>query len=116
MNHADRFRYTADRLDRLADVPTNPLAHIVIRDGACIDALTAQDPPELTGEDMADRELAARLCSGCPVQEECLELELRWTGAHTAGVFGALPDEDRRALYPYWRARRTRRYWGGDQR
>lgn len=115
MNHADRFRYIADRLDRLADWHTSTLAHVVIRDGACMTALMT-DAPELTGEDSADRELAARLCSGCPVQDECLELELRWTGEHTVGVFGALPDEDRRALYPYWRARRTRRHRGGDER
>lgn len=116
MSHPDRFRYIADRLDRLSAMPTGELAHIVIRDGACIHALTTTDPPVLTGDDTADRELAAWLCSRCLAQDECLELELRWTGTHTVGVFGALPDEDRRALYPYWRARRTGRHRGGDKR
>ena len=32
--------------------------------------------------------LAARLCAGCPVQRECLELELRTAGAETVGRVG----------------------------
>jgi WhiB family redox-sensing transcriptional regulator len=116
MNSQDRLRYLAGRLDRLAAVPTDALASIVMQRGACIDALISGEPPELTGVDSADRELAARLCSGCPVQEECLELELRWSGSQTSGVFGAVSDADRRALYPYWRARRAHRRRGGDQR
>lgn len=115
MNQHDRFRYLADRLDRLAEVPTEVLAQTVMRDGACIEALTSGDPPKLTGDRTADRRLAARLCSGCPVQGDCLELGLRWSGAHTVGVFGVLPDADRRAFYPYWRARRARRGRDGDQ-
>lgn len=106
MTPRDRFQHIADRLDRLANAPTEVLAAIIMRTGSCITAMTSADPPELTGEDSTDREMAARLCSGCPVQDECLELELRWTGPHTVGVFGALPDEDRRTLYPRWRARR----------
>ena len=50
-----------------------------------------------------DREVAARLCAGCPVQPECLELELRLFGEQTVGVWGALGEDDRRALVPYWR-------------
>ncbi|MGH3629701.1 MAG: WhiB family transcriptional regulator [Sciscionella sp.] len=114
MGEQDRFRHIADRLERLAAVPTGTLGEAVIRHGVCMSALTEGDPPELTGVEGADRELAARLCSGCPVQEQCLELELRWSGAHTIGVFGALPEQDRRALYPHWRARRISR--GGERR
>jgi WhiB family redox-sensing transcriptional regulator len=42
------------------------------------------------------------------VRDECLELELRTAGADTVGVWGALPEQDRRALYPHWRQRGDR--------
>jgi WhiB family redox-sensing transcriptional regulator len=106
-NHdEDRLKQTAQRLDRLAPVPTDVLGEVVLRDGLCLWAFTEGDPPQLVGVDTPDRELAARLCAGCPVQDECLELELRWEGADTVGVWGALSEPDRRALYPLWRAHR----------
>jgi len=42
------------------------------------------------------------------VQNECLELELRTAGEHSVGVWGALPEDDRRALYPHWLQRGER--------
>ena len=93
------------RLDRLINVPTDVLADIVMADGACVWCYGEGDPPPLTGQDTPDRELAARICAGCPVQDECLELELRYAGRDTVGVWGALTEDDRRALYPLWRAR-----------
>ncbi|WP_020673879.1 WhiB family transcriptional regulator [Amycolatopsis nigrescens] len=42
------------------------------------------------------------MCAGCPVIDECLELELRTTGANTVGVWGALPDADRREVHRAW--------------
>jgi WhiB family redox-sensing transcriptional regulator len=113
MSAQDRIRHIADRLDRLAQVSTESLAETVTHEGACIVALTDGDPPLPTGDKDEDRELATRLCSGCPIQEQCLELELRWTGERTVGVFGALPEDDRRALYPIWRARR-KQFGGGE--
>lgn len=101
----DRLAEIAARLDRLVNVPTDVLADIVMTDGACLWCYGEGDPPALTGSDTPDRELAARICAGCPVQDECLELELRYTGRDTVGVWGALTEEDRRALYPLWRAR-----------
>lgn len=95
----------ARRLDRLCRVPLALLAEIVLRDGICPWVFTG-DEPSGPGEYMTDRELAARLCAGCPVQDECLELDLRTAGVHTAGVWGALPEGDRRALYPHWLMRR----------
>jgi WhiB family redox-sensing transcriptional regulator len=62
--------------------------------------------PDWSGDDLADREIAARICAGCPVRLECLELELRTSGDATLGVWGALPAEDVRALYPVWLSRR----------
>jgi WhiB family transcriptional regulator, redox-sensing transcriptional regulator len=97
----------ADRLARLRRVPSGVLAEIVARDGACMQvdqqACTADGPPRWLHEDGTDRELAARLCRGCPVQWECLELELRMFGEQTVGVWGALGEDDRRALVPHWR-------------
>ena len=66
--------------------------------------VSAEDgPPRWLHENGTDRELAARLCPGCPVQVECLELELRMFGDQTVGVWGALGEDDRRALVPHWR-------------
>lgn len=53
-----------------------------------------------------DRELATRMCAGCPVRTECLEFELRIDGEQTVGVWGALNEEDRRALHEVWSRRR----------
>jgi WhiB family transcriptional regulator, redox-sensing transcriptional regulator len=108
---SDNDRWLIDiawRLDRLRWVPRAVLASIVERDGLCLWAYPLSDPPELTGTDTADRELAAQFCAGCPVQAECLEMELREAGEHTVGVWGALPEQDRRALYPHWRRRGER--------
>lgn len=105
----ERLDEIAARLDRLRDVPTDVLATIVTRDGLCMWADIALDPDEeLTGSDTPDRELAARYCAGCPVQDECLEWELRMHGPDTVGIWGAMPEDDRRALYEVWRARRGR--------
>ncbi|TDP97933.1 WhiB family transcriptional regulator [Labedaea rhizosphaerae] len=103
-----RFVGIAWRLDRLRWVPRDVLADVVMKDGECVWAFADGDPPELTGHDGIDRELAARLCARCPVQDECLELELRTAGEHTTGVWGALNERDRRALYPHWRQRGER--------
>jgi WhiB family transcriptional regulator, redox-sensing transcriptional regulator len=94
---------TAKRLGRLRRVPSRVLAEIVARDGACLEISTDDGPPRWLHEDGTDRELAARLCRGCPVQLECLELELRMFGEQTVGVWGALGEDDRRALVTHWR-------------
>jgi WhiB family transcriptional regulator, redox-sensing transcriptional regulator len=108
--HPDDVRLItlAWRLDRLRWVPRAVLAHAVQRDGLCLWAYPVGDPPELTGKDTADRELAAQYCAGCPVQDHCLELELRTAGTDTVGVWGALPEQDRRAVYPMWLQRGER--------
>jgi WhiB family redox-sensing transcriptional regulator len=103
-----RFVGIAWRLDRLRWVPVDVLADLVRKDGECVWAFADGDPPELTGHDSIDRELAVRLCAQCPVQDERLELELRTAGEQTTGVWGALNESDRQALYPYWRQRGER--------
>jgi WhiB family redox-sensing transcriptional regulator len=101
----------AARLDRYAAVPDEVLTTMVTWEGLCFWAFDRADMPELTGDDPPDRELAARLCAGCPVIDECLELDLRTAGPNTLGVWGALPDTARRALHPVWLRRR-----GGEPR
>ena len=76
--------------------------------GLCLWEITRGDPPEWTGQDSPDRELATRLCAGCPVRRECLEFELRTAGTDTVGVWGGLSEDDRRALHAIWRARAGR--------
>ncbi len=98
--------WIAWELDRLRWVPTGVLADVVLRDGLCMGAFT--DVPPWGDEEMTDRELAARMCAGCPVRDECLELELRTAGEGTVGVWGALAADDRRELYPHWLRRGER--------
>lgn len=103
------------RLDRLRWVPHDVLEEIVLRDGACVWAYAEGDPPQLTGNSLTDRELARWSCAHCPVQDECLELELRTAGEQTTGVWGALNEDDRRALHPHWRERGERAESDEDQ-
>lgn len=110
MTSDDELRLTgiAWQLDRLRWVPTAVLDEIVRRDGLCFWAYPDLEPPEVVGRDTPDRELAALYCAGCPVLDECLELELRTAGEDTLGVWGGMPEDDRRALYPHWRQRGER--------
>jgi WhiB family transcriptional regulator, redox-sensing transcriptional regulator len=96
------------RLDRLRWVPRSVLAELVTRSGACMVPSADGDLPLWDEQYLTDRELAGLLCAGCPVRDQCLELELRVAGDQTVGVWGALSDDDRRALYPYWLQRGER--------
>ena len=102
------FERRATDLDGLAAVPTEFLLDLVEEGGTCWWEVMSGDPPDIGDEVMPDRALAARMCAGCPVQRECLELELRTTGAETAGVWGGLCEVDRRALHTAWRRHRDR--------
>lgn len=96
----------AAELDELAAVPTEVLADWVTARGKCLWETTFGEPPEWTCEAEADRELAHRMCAGCPVREECLEFELRIAGDQTLGVWGGLNTDDRLALHKVWASRR----------
>lgn len=112
MNYFDPdefFQVVAAGLDRFESVPDDVLWDMVTRDGSCMPLYRLDLEPEWSGDELTDRELAARICADCPVRRECLELELRTSGDATLGVWGALPAEDVRALYPVWRSRRRRR-------
>jgi WhiB family redox-sensing transcriptional regulator len=106
--HTPDFERRAAELDRLADVPTELLLDVVEQRGTCWWEVMQGGPPSIGDEPMPDRALAARMCGGCPVQRECLELELRTAGAATTGVWGALCEVDRRALHTAWHTRRNR--------
>jgi WhiB family redox-sensing transcriptional regulator len=94
------------RLDRWRPVPTEELTTVVVRRGLCLWGLWPAQEPDWDEVAPSDPELAARLCTGCPVITQCLELELRTTGASTTGVWGATCEDDRRALHHIWRQRR----------
>ena len=106
LNPDDYFQEIAAGLDRFEHVPDDVLWEIVTRDGSC---MGLDHVPEWTGNARSDRELAAQVCAGCPVRRECLELELRTSGDQALGVWGALPADDVRAVYPVWLARRHER-------
>lgn len=100
------YEEIAAELDELEAVPTDVLASWVTARGRCVWETTFGEPPEWSGEDEPDRELATRLCAGCPVRAECLEFELRIAGEDTVGVWGALNEDDRRGLHKVWSCRR----------
>jgi WhiB family redox-sensing transcriptional regulator len=106
MSEPRNFEEMAAELDELEAVPTEVLADWVTARGRCLWETTFGEPPEWSGEDDPDRELATRLCAGCSVRAECLEFELRIAGESTVGVWGALNRDDRLALYKVWSCRR----------
>lgn len=103
---APGYRTTAARLDRLRQVPNDVLTAVVVRGGLCFWLLWPPEEPDWDDAPPSDRLLAARLCAGCPVIDPCLELDLRTAGADTTGVWGALPEDDRRSLHPIWQQHR----------
>jgi len=109
VNPDDFFDRMAADLDAVELVPDDVLHELVTGSGSCMVLYRLELEPEWSGDDLTDRELAARVCAGCPVRRECLELELRTSGDATLGVWGALPADDVRELYPVWRSRRRRR-------
>lgn len=112
MNDKESFEEVAARLDDLEGVPIGTLFDLVTREGACMWIDVGTEEPTRTGDKATDRELAANICAGCPVADECLELEFRTAGLTTLGVWGALAEDDRRAAYLAWLRRRD----GGESR
>ncbi|WP_285502085.1 WhiB family transcriptional regulator [Actinokineospora sp. NBRC 105648] len=93
---------------RLISVPVEVLAAVVDRDGKCMGMAETDAPHDYVAAARSDRELAARMCQGCPVQDACLELEWRTSGPAGLGVWGALDESGRAAAHPLWLARRRR--------
>jgi WhiB family transcriptional regulator, redox-sensing transcriptional regulator len=107
------YEALAAGLDRWQQVPTEVLRDVVMRRGLCLWGLWPAQEPDWDAP--SDRELAAQLCAGCPVIEQCLELDLRTAGACTTGVWGALPEDDRRALHQIWQRHRQPHSTSDDQ-
>jgi WhiB family redox-sensing transcriptional regulator len=106
MNDKGFFEEIAARLDHLEGVSIGTLVDLVRREGACMWIDVGTEEPRWTGDNLTDRELAAKICAGCPVAEECLELEFRTAGLITLGVWGALAEDDRQVTYLAWLQRR----------
>ncbi|RRO20005.1 WhiB family transcriptional regulator [Saccharopolyspora rhizosphaerae] len=94
------------RLDRLRWAPTELLGVHVRGNGLCMTEFP--DEPVWQDQCLTDRELAGAMCQGCPLVDECLELELRTGGADTLGVWGGMSADDRRELHPHWLRRGER--------
>lgn len=106
MNDEEIFEEVAARLDDLEGAPIVTLSDLVMREGACMWINLGTEEPTWMGDEATDRELAANICAGCSVPDECLELEFRTAGFTTLGVWGALAEDDRRATYLVWLQRR----------
>ncbi len=106
MNDEEFFEEVAARLNHLEGVPIEQLSDLVRREGACMWIDVGAEEPMWTGDKMTDRQLAAIICAGCPVADECLELEFRTAGPASLGVWGALDEDDRQAAYLAWLQRR----------
>jgi WhiB family redox-sensing transcriptional regulator len=115
VNHDDTPDYDglAAGLDRWREVPTEVLRDVVMRRGLCLWGLWPAQEPDWDAP--SDRELAVQLCAGCPVIDQCLELDLRTAGPCTTGVWGALPEDDRRALHRGWQRHRQDQPSSDDQ-
>jgi WhiB family redox-sensing transcriptional regulator len=100
------YEAMAAGFDRWQQVPTDVLTTIVMRRGLCLWGLWPAQEPDWDDCAPSDRELATRLCAGCPVIDQCREMDLRLAGACTTGVWGALAEDDRRALHRVWQRRR----------
>jgi WhiB family redox-sensing transcriptional regulator len=108
MTYDDDPQYAAmaARLDRLQQIPTDVLTTVVVRRGLCLWGLWPAVEPDWEDCAPSDRALAERLCEGCPVIDQCLELDLRTAATSTTGVWGGLAEDDRRALHQVWQRHR----------
>jgi WhiB family redox-sensing transcriptional regulator len=105
----DRYEVAVGELGVLADVRTSGLEKAVAGAAMCAGADTERWFPAVSDgqswddpSHFAERELAARLCSGCPVLAECLELSFRLGPQGTQGVWGGLGTRDRSRLRVVW--------------
>ena len=94
------------RLERLRPASNDALGAAVVGAGSCLDAMSDGDRPGWLFDNDTDPDVAARVCARCPVQDECLELELRLFGAQKLGMWGVLGQDGRCALHTVWACRR----------
>ncbi len=70
---------------------------------ACLEPQEDGQAPGWLHDEYTDPDLAVRLCAGCPVRDECTELELRLADDRAVGVWGAYGEGGRQALHRVWR-------------
>jgi WhiB family redox-sensing transcriptional regulator len=70
-------------------------------------------PVGVTGDALAQIEVAKEICRGCPVVEECLIFAV--TTNQEYGIWGGLDEEERRDVRRKWR-KASRRVAGGADR
>jgi WhiB family redox-sensing transcriptional regulator len=91
------------RLRSLRFVDDDALGAVVRGGAACLEAGADGTAPGWLHDEYTDPGHAARLCAGCPVRDECTELELRLIGDQTVGLWGAFGEGGRQALHRVWR-------------
>lgn len=106
MNPENFFVMIAETLDSYANLDTALLWELVFRTGACMIPDLHFELPDFASEAESERLAALRICASCPVRWECLELDLRKSGAEPSGVWGGFGPEDRAAIHEYWAALR----------
>ena len=85
MNEQD-VSAVAARLRRLRPVDDDTLGAMVRGAGACLEPGADGTAPGWLHDQYADPARAARLCAGCPVRDECTELEFRLIGDQAVGL------------------------------
>jgi WhiB family redox-sensing transcriptional regulator len=106
----------------LAQVLSGRLEWVVSEGAVCRGADTeAWYPPYGDGvrgrsvaERVVEREQAAALCAGCPVQAQCLALSFALDSHGSWGVWGGVSEHDRADLRPVW-LQLQRRLADGDE-
>jgi WhiB family transcriptional regulator, redox-sensing transcriptional regulator len=102
MNGRDDLSAVLTRLRRLRRVDDDALGAAIRGAAACLEAAADGTAPGWLHDQYADPGRAARLCAGCPVRDECIELELRLAGDRVVGLWGALGEGGRQALHHIW--------------
>ena len=102
MNGRNDVSAVVTRLRRLRFVDDDALGAAVRGAAACLEAGADGTAPGWLHDEYTDPGRAARLCAECPVRDECTELELRLAGDRAVGLWGALGEGGRQALYRVW--------------
>jgi WhiB family redox-sensing transcriptional regulator len=98
----DEVSAVVARLRRLRDVDDDALGAAIRGAGACLEPQEDGEAPGWLYDEYTDPDLAVRLCAGCPVRDECTELELRLAGDRAVGMWGAYGEAGRQALHRLW--------------
>lgn len=102
MSGRDDVSAVVARLRRLRFVDDDTLGAAIRSAAACLEAGADGTAPGWLHDEYTDPRRAARLCAGCPVRDECTELELRLAGDRAVGLWGAAGEGGRQALYRVW--------------